>query len=33
MDDPDVICGLPDNAVRRAFPEATFLGWDDLLRQ
>ncbi|MGA9309217.1 MAG: hypothetical protein WBV74_02470 [Pseudonocardiaceae bacterium] len=32
-DDPDVICELPENAVRRAFPDATFPGWDDLLRQ
>ncbi|MFE0454243.1 AAA family ATPase [Streptomyces sp. NPDC058914] len=32
-DDPDVICALPESAVRRTFPEATFPGWDLLLRQ
>ncbi|MFJ1779944.1 AAA family ATPase [Streptomyces anulatus] len=32
-DDPDVICALPENAVRRTFPKAAFSGWDLLLRQ
>lgn len=32
-DDPDVICALPEKAVRRAFPDAAFPGWDDLLDQ
>jgi hypothetical protein len=30
-DDPDVICALPEVAVRRAFPDASFPGWDDML--
>ncbi|MFD6694952.1 AAA family ATPase [Micromonospora aurantiaca (nom. illeg.)] len=32
-DDPDVICALPENAVRRAYPAATFPGWDTLLQR
>ncbi|MEU8078775.1 AAA family ATPase [Catellatospora citrea] len=32
-DDPDVICALPEPAVRRAFPNADFPGWDELLRR
>lgn len=30
-DDPDVICALPEDAVRRAYPAVTFPGWDRLL--
>src|SRR3954453_10750178 len=30
-EEPDVICALPEDAVRRAFPEAGFPGWDALL--
>jgi len=32
-DDPDVICALPEAAVRRALPAAVFAGWDALLEQ
>lgn len=30
-EEPDVICALPEDAVRRAFPDAAFPGWDALL--
>jgi hypothetical protein len=33
FEDPDVICALPEPAVRRAFPDAAFPGWDELLRR
>ncbi len=29
--DPDIICALPEEAVRRAYPEMDFPGWDTLL--
>ena len=32
-EDPDVICALPEAAVRRAFPEADFPGWTALLEE
>jgi len=32
-EDPDVICGLPEAAVRRAFPDSRFPGWRELLRE
>jgi hypothetical protein len=32
-EDPDVICALPEAAVRRAFPHARFPGWDLLLTE
>lgn len=31
--DPDVICALPETAVRRAYPNARFSGWDSLLSE
>jgi hypothetical protein len=31
-DEPDVVCALPEAAVRRAFPNARFPGWDQLKR-
>lgn len=31
-DEPDVVCALPEAAVRRAFPSARFPGWDQLKR-
>lgn len=30
-EEPDVICALPEDAVRRAFPGSAFPGWDALL--
>lgn len=30
-EDPDVICALPESAVRAAYPDADFPGWDALL--
>ncbi len=30
-EEPDVICALPEAAVRRAFPDADFHGWEALL--
>jgi hypothetical protein len=30
-DDPDVICALPEDAVRRAYPGVVFPGWDQML--
>jgi hypothetical protein len=30
-EDPDIICGLPEAAVHRAFPSAKFPGWNELL--
>lgn len=32
-EDPDVICALPESAVRRAFPSARFPGWAQLLQE
>jgi hypothetical protein len=32
-DIPDVICALPDAAVRRAIPDAAFPGWKTLIAQ
>lgn len=32
-EDPDVICALPETAVRRAYPKARFPGWDLLLSE
>lgn len=32
-EDPDVICALPEPAVRLAYPEARFPGWDELLAE
>ncbi len=31
--DPDVICALPASAVRRAFPDADFPGWDTIIEE
>jgi hypothetical protein len=30
-EDPDVICALPEDAVRLAYPTLSFPGWDQLL--
>jgi hypothetical protein len=30
---PDVMCALPEDAVRRAFPSAKFSGWDQLVKK
>ena len=29
--DPDIICALPEEAVRRAYPDAVFPGWNALI--
>ena len=30
---PDVMCALPEDAVRRAFPSVKFSGWDQLVKK
>jgi hypothetical protein len=32
-DDPDIVCALPEQAVRRAFPQGNFPGWDALVER
>lgn len=31
--EPDIICALPESAVRRVYPDANFPGWQVLLRE